>query len=329
MFRKCAFPILFVLLIISLLLSACTPAAQTIVQTVLVEKPGAPGKAAAATALPTAPAAPVPATASASSRGLGPSAPNRMIIKNGEMTLLVADTDVALDRATAVAVETGGYIVSSKTWLQDGFRYAAITMGVPVDQFETAQRRLRTLAVQVTNDTASGQDVSDEYVDLQSRLANLEATQARIREFLQQAKDVDEALQVNAKLTEVEAEINQVKGRMNYLEGRSSFSTLTVNLEPQRPTPTPSPTPTPTPTPTPAVWRPDKTFQSASGTLVQIVQALVDLLIWVVVIIGPFAVPAIVVVWLVWKWARRKEAKRQPAVVKPVIPPISTDSSAR
>jgi len=57
---------------------------------------------------------------------------NRMIIKNGEMTLLVTDTDRAIDQATGVAVDSGGYIVSSKTWLQDGFKYAALTMGIPL-----------------------------------------------------------------------------------------------------------------------------------------------------------------------------------------------------
>jgi len=62
---------------------------------------------------------------------------------------------------------------------------------VPVDQFETVQRRMRALAVQVLNDTASGQGVRTEYVDTQSRATHLEATAARIREFLKQAQDVD------------------------------------------------------------------------------------------------------------------------------------------
>ena len=143
---------------------------------------------------------------------------SQMIIKNGEMNLLVADVDVALDRATAIAVELGGYLLNGKSWMQDGWKYSSLTVGVPVDQFETAQRRMRALAVQVLNDTASGQDVSTEFVDVQSRVTNLEATAARIREFLKQAKDVPEALTVNAKLAEVEAEIEQAKGRMNYPE---------------------------------------------------------------------------------------------------------------
>ncbi|HPD42084.1 MAG TPA: DUF4349 domain-containing protein, partial [Anaerolineae bacterium] len=93
----------------------------------------------------------------------------------------------------------------------------------------------------------SGQDVTDEYVDLQSRLGNLEATRDRIRTFLDQAQTVDEALRVNEQLAAVEAQIEQVKGRMVYLRERSAYSTITVQLDPELPS-APEVTPVPTPT---------------------------------------------------------------------------------
>ncbi len=192
-------------------------------------------------------------------------------------------------------------------------------MGVPVDQFETAQRRMRALAVQVLNDTASGQDVSTEFTDVQSRVVNLEATAARIREFLKQAKDVSEALTVNAKLAEIEAEIEQAKGRMNFLRDRAAYSTLTVNLEPQRPTPTPTPTPTATPippTPMPNVWRPDKTFNAASDVLMGLVRAIGDAVIWLCVVVAPFALP-VIIIWTLWRRAQRAQREK----VKRAAPP--------
>jgi hypothetical protein len=150
--------------------------------------------------------------------------------------------------------------------------------------------------------------VSTEFVDVQSRVTNLEATAARIREFLTQAKDVNEALVVNAKLAEVEAEIEQAKGRMQYLKDRAAYSTLTVSIEPQRPTPTPSPTLDPTPTPTPAVWRPDKTFGAAAGTLTGLLQVLIDALIWFCVVVAPFLLP-VVIVWVLWRRMQQKNVK--------------------
>ncbi|MCX6028286.1 MAG: DUF4349 domain-containing protein [Chloroflexi bacterium] len=235
----------------------------------------------------------------------------RKIIKNGELNLLVADTDRTVDRVTSIAADSGGYIISSQTTVKAGFKYASLTLGVPVEQFEAVQRQLRGLALEVQSDTASGKDVTDEYVDLQSRLANLEATQARIREFLARANTVEEALKVNAQLTEIEGQIAQVKGRLNYLGGRAAFSTIAVNLEPQRPTPTPSPTPTVTPTPTPAVWRPGETFQDATGTLGTMLRGFGDLLIWLVIVVLPFVLLLGLIIAFV-AWLLRKLRRRTP-----------------
>jgi len=309
------------LVVTAILISACSaPAAaptsappQEVQREAAAQAPAA--MPTAALAMPTAaPAAGAPAPSSGVQAS--PHRQTRLIIKNGEMTLLVADTDRALDQATSVATDTGGYIVASKTWLEDGFKHAQMTMGVPVDQFEVAQRRLRGLAVQVLNDTASGQDVSDEFVDLQSRLNNQEATAARIRDFLKDAKTVEEALKVNAQLTEVENEIEQIKGRMNYLKDRAAFSTLVVTLNPQRPTPTPTSTPTPTPTPTPAYWQPGKTVEAAGNTLGGLLRGLIDAVIWLGIVVLPFVIPVVALIAIVMYFNRRKKkpvAKFAPA----------------
>jgi hypothetical protein len=240
--------------------------------------------------------------------GVSPYEGSRKIIKNGEMRLLVENTDRALDQATSIAVDNGGYIIASESTMQEGFKTAMLNLGVPVERFEEVQRRLRGLALQVLNDTASGQDVTDEYVDLQSRLANQEATAARVRQFLAQAKTVEEALRVNAQLAEIEGTIEQIKGRMTYLKDRASYSTLRVDLEPQRPTPTPTFTPVPTATPTPIIWRPGETFHHASGALGTVGRTLGDATIWLVVVFGPFLLVALALAfaWRQWGPGRRQ-----------------------
>ncbi len=230
----------------------------------------------------------------------------RMIIKNAEIALLVQDTDVALDGITLVASEYGGYIVSSHTWLQNEFKYATVRLGVPSQEFENVLRRLRSLALQVTNETAAGEDVTSQYVDLQSRLTNLQATRDRIREFLAKAVTAEEALKVNEQLSGVEGQIEEIQGRMNYLQGRAAYSTIDVTLSPQLPTPTPTLTPTPTPTPTPNAWRPGETLDSAAGALKVSVQGFVNLIIWVGVALGPWIVAAAAVVALVLWLVRRR-----------------------
>ena len=235
---------------------------------------------------------------------------NRMIVKNADVRLTVKDTDVAIDRATQIIGDAGGYIVSSRVWYQDYYgnnlKYAAITIGVPVDEFEKVLSRLRGLALKVVDETAAGDDVTQQYVDLQSQLTNLEATRARIQEFLKDTKTVDEALRVNQELSNIEGQIEQIKGQMNYLNDRSAYSTITVNLEPELPVLIPTPTPTAFPTATPIPWNPGQTFGHAKNTVTVVYQGIGDFLIWLGVVILPIVLPPALILWAIWKWLNRK-----------------------
>jgi hypothetical protein len=242
---------------------------------------------------------------------------NRMIIKDAELKLLVEDTEVGIDRVTQVAIDAFGYVLSMRTWYKDDFKYATVTIGVPSEEYETALRRVRAIALRVLDESASGTDVTDMYVDLQSRLRNLEATEITIRSFLEKADTVEESLRVNKELSEITEQIEEIKGKMNYLRDRAAYSTITVSLEPQLPTPTPTftptitPTPTATPTATPIVWKPNETFGEASSILARILRGLGNLVIWLVVVLGPFLVPLLLIVWLAI-WLRRKDKGRRP-----------------
>jgi hypothetical protein len=238
---------------------------------------------------------------------------NRMIIKNADIRLMVKDTDVAIDRATQVIADAGGYIVSSRVWYQDYYgnnlKYATVTIGIPVEEFERAMVKLRDLAVRVVDEVASGDDVTEQYVDLQSELTNLEATRARIQEFLQDAKTIDEALRINQELANIEAQIEQIKGRMNYLDDRSAYSTITINFEPEFPVLTPTPTPTAHPTATPVPWNPGETFGEAKGTVTVLYQGIANFLIWVAVVIIPLTLPLALILWAISKLINRKTVK--------------------
>ncbi len=236
-------------------------------------------------------------------------AASHMIIKNADLKLSVEDTDVAIDRTTQIVGDLGGYIISSRVWYQpwhdgENYKYATITVGIPVEQFERTLSRLRGLAVRVLDETASGEDVTDQYVDLQSQLTNLEATRERIKSFLDQATNVDEALRINQELANVEAQIESIKGRMNYLQDRASYSTITVNYEPVLPELVPTPTPEPNP------WDPGETFKNAKKTVTYAYQGIINLLIWFLVVMVPIFAPIVFVIWGIWKLLTRKPSKK-------------------
>jgi hypothetical protein len=237
--------------------------------------------------------------------------PGPLIIKQAQIRLQVKNTDQAIDRLTQIVSDTQGYIVSNRVWFEqsgkESYKYATYTIGVPVDAFEVALRRLRSMAIKVVDENASGQDVSEEYVDLESRLRNLEATRDRIRGFLDQAQTVEESLRINNELAAIEGQIEQVQGRMRFLAGRAAFSTITIQLDPELPA---EPSPTPTPVPVPYRWDPGATFQNASSVAVKFGQLLADVLIYLVVWV-PFAIP-VLLIWIVYKIVSHKRKPAQP-----------------
>jgi hypothetical protein len=307
------------LLMVMMILAACSSGSAPAAQNVAYEAAGDAAKAVVLDVEPAAGEAEAPAAEPADEPGAedtgqlsgeetgltgqpartGPVS-NRLIVKNAELELTVENTDIAINRSLGIVQEYGGYIISNQTWFNGEGKYASLAIGVPSESFEEMMRRLKDLAVVVTNETASGQDVTDEFVDLESRLRNLEATADRIRDFLKDANDVDKALEVSNKLSEVEQEIEQVKGRMAYLKDRAAFSTITLQLVPQLPTPTPTPEPTPTATPVP--WSAGQTFNDASNfattTAKGLFQVSADLIIWFAIVVLPCLVPIIGLLWL-------------------------------
>ena len=236
--------------------------------------------------------------------GMPAPAQHRLVIKNAELDLVVPDADAALDQVLGVVSDVQGYVLNSVTWQEGTYKLAKVTLRLPADRFEEAMRRLRRIG-RVQKESSSGQDVTDEYVDLESQLRNLEATAERLRGFLDKATTVEESLKVSDTLKNVQAEIEMVKGRLNYLGSRAAFSTITVYLNPERPTATPTPTLTPTPTPTPDAWNPVGTARQASNVLVDVVRALVDLGIWVLIVVVPFFAPPAIIALLLLR--RRKK----------------------
>jgi len=156
----------------------------------------------------------------------------RMIVRTGEMALVVEDVVDAQDEIAQLAVRFDGYVVSSRISGEEQDRRGWISIRVPDNKFEQALAEFRELAVRVTSESTDSQDVTEEYVDLKSRLKNAEATESQYLALLEKAEDVEDILRIYDSLSRVRSEIEQIKGRMQYLERTSSMSLIAVRLEP-------------------------------------------------------------------------------------------------
>jgi hypothetical protein len=136
------------------------------------------------------------------------------------------------------------------------------------------------------------QDVTSEYVDLQSRLTNLRGEQQRLLDLLAHATNLSDTLAVEDRLTQVEGDIEQIEGRQNELNGQTTFYNVTINLSPLSATIS---------TPHPTAWDPGGVFQAALGAAEAFGEFLASAAIWLGVF-AIYALPVAVVVWLIRRW---------------------------
>jgi vacuolar-type H+-ATPase subunit I/STV1 len=212
------------------------------------------------------------------------------------MSLVVEDVAQAQDKVTRLAVDFQGYIVSS--WLsgeeQDRMGYIAIR--IPDDKLEQVMSELRLLAVRVASERTNSQDVTEEYIDLKSRLSNAEATESQYLALLEKAINVDEILKIYDSLSRIRQEIEQLKGRIQYLERTSSMALVSVQLSPAA-------------TDKPLVragWSALEVLKSAVRGIVTFGQWLGTLIIWLLIFIPVWGTILGIILW-----RRRKKKKTQ------------------
>jgi hypothetical protein len=227
----------------------------------------------------------------------------RMIIRTGDVSLIVKDAGESLEKVEAIAKELGGYVVSSSSWHQEEQLRARLTIRVPAGEFDAAMARLADLAIKVETRNVSTQDVTEEYTDLNSRLRNLEATEVELLELLTEVRErtskAEDVLAVHREITSIRSQIEQLKGRMQYLEKMTAMATINIELIPDvlaRPIVV-------------AGWRPSGTAANALRTLVTTLQFIVDAAIWLIIYVLPtlvvIAIPFFIL-WMIWRRWRRK-----------------------
>ena len=237
-----------------------------------------------------------------------------MIVYNGSLELVVSDALQAQEDVQRVIEGVNGYVVSSESYrYEQGLITVNMRVRVPAEKFHEVMAQLRNLALEVNHDSTSSEDVTQEYVDLESKLRALEAKAARLEELMKEAEDTEAVLAVYRELSATQQEIEQVKGRMQYLERSSAMATISVTLTPDelsRPVEV-------------AGWRPQGTAKRAVEALLNTLKFLGNALIWIVIYIVPVLAVVGGVVYLVRKgWSRLfGRRKRATKTVEPLEAP--------
>lgn len=223
---------------------------------------------------------------------------DQKIVKNGYLDLVVDAVPDAADEVGQIAKTDGGFVQSSNvTENGDGTHSGQVSVRVPVDKFDAAMSDIKKLATLVKSETSTGQDVTEQYTDLQAQLRNAQAQEETYLAILKQAKTVNDTLQVQQQLGIIRGTIESLQGRIQYLTNTTSYSTISVTLEEE-----------------PVVRAPTKEFRlgaivkEATQALVAAVQNIVAGVIWAVILWGGILLPLGLLIWIVVKiWKRRRK----------------------
>jgi hypothetical protein len=160
---------------------------------------------------------------------------DRKIIKTGYLTIEVEQFDTVAAAVEEMAVAAGGFVSNSNSYVtSEGQKKGSVTIRVPAEGFESILEEIKKLG-EVKSTSSSGQDVTEEYIDLEARLSNYQKQEERFLVILENASTVEDVLKVEEQLGRVRGEIERIEGRLRYYDNYIDLSTITVSLE--EPTP--------------------------------------------------------------------------------------------
>lgn len=239
----------------------------------------------------------------------------RIVIKNANLSIVVTDPDKSMETIGNMAEDMGGFIVSANLYqarLEGGQQVpqATITIRVPADRLDEALSKIETLSeLPVENKTIQSQDVTSDYTDLQSRLRNLEAAESQLNKIMEEAYKTEDVLSVFEQLKQVREQIEVTKGQIQYYDQSARLSSINVDIKAKAAI---EPL-------TIGQWQPKGIARDAVQALINAMQFLVEVVIWVVLLVIPVSLvvltPPSLIVLFILRWRKRRKARAEVSAV--------------
>lgn len=155
----------------------------------------------------------------------------RKLIRNAELRVETKTFDSFYDAVLKQVSALSGYVQSTEVSdFADNARYASVVVRVPADQLDTFLQSVSVLGT-VTWQSTDVKDVTDEYVDVQSRIAALETEQTTLLELLKKADSLTDVLEIQGRLTEVRGTLETYKAQKKALDSQIDYSAVTLEIQ--------------------------------------------------------------------------------------------------
>ena len=199
---------------------------------------------------------------------------DRNLILTAKIDMRSKDPWATSQAVQQMTTSLGGDVLSVNESGTTDNRNASLSIRVPSRSFQEAIRQIRALDGEVQSSNVSGQDVTDQFVDLQARLTAKQAEEARYNALLVRANTIDEILKIDSALSNVRTQVEQLTGQINSIKSRTDYSTISMSVSPMTVL---------GPAEQGRSWDPAKTVARAVATLAAMMQVLGDLAIWLII----------------------------------------------
>lgn len=160
-----------------------------------------------------------------------PTTTDRMIIHRANLSVKVKSLDETQQRIEKKVQQYGGYVVEATVYKENDEHISGyITVRIPEKYFQTFITNTETEAAEVLERNVSGQDITEEFVDLESRLKSKYIVEERLLAFMKEAKKTEDLLKISTDLATIQEEIEVITGRMKFLENQVAFSTVEISM---------------------------------------------------------------------------------------------------
>lgn len=220
---------------------------------------------------------------------------DRLVVENSYLSLLVENVVEVKDKVVEYAQANGGYMVQASVSNPEDQPTATVTIRVPSAKLNEALVFFRTLSVKVVSEELDGQDVTDQFVDIDKHIATLEQTKSRFEAILASAQEISDITNLNQQLISLQSQIDSYRGQQEALKQNAALSKLTLYLSTDEIALPYAPSDT---------FRPGVIFKLAVRSLVSSLRQIATAAIW----IGVYAivwVPILLIVYWLYKKTRR------------------------
>lgn len=213
----------------------------------------------------------------------------RMVVQNTTLSMQVKDVSSVLKSIESISEVEGGYMVNKGESKPEGAASGHISIRVLTEKREEALDKIRALGVKVVNEEVFGNDITDEYVDLETRIANLEKVKAKMNAILDQANQVQDLVQVQTQINSIQSQIDSLKGQQKYMEQTAKLTLITVTLSTDE---------LALPFTPDNAWRPGVVFKTALRSMIGSIRSIANALIWIAVYLPVILIVGVILFFL-------------------------------